>query len=180
MKNIFIGGVARSGKSTFAKMIKENGNYNYIPLDYFTSSLKHNFPETNITSNVVIDPKSSENLALLLSRVISIMNNTKEKYLIDSAHIMPKDIMKYIDLEKWDVYYVGYPNVSSKDKFDIIRKYDSKYDWTSKRSDEELLEIVDSLINLSKEIESQCQELNITFIDTSKGIDVLKEKWKKR
>ena len=62
MKNIFIAGVARSGKSTLAKKLQENTRYNHIPLDYFTSSLKHKFPETNITSNVVINKTNSENL----------------------------------------------------------------------------------------------------------------------
>ena len=53
MKNIFIGGVSKSGKSTLSKRLKEN-NYNHIPLDYFASSFKRNFPETKITSNVLV------------------------------------------------------------------------------------------------------------------------------
>ena len=43
MKNIFIAGVAKSGKSTLARILKEKYNYNHIPLDYFASSLKRNF-----------------------------------------------------------------------------------------------------------------------------------------
>ena len=35
MKNIFIAGVARSGKSTLSKILKEIGDYNHIPIDYF-------------------------------------------------------------------------------------------------------------------------------------------------
>ena len=35
MKNIFIGGVAKSGKSTFAKIFSDKAKYNHIPLDYF-------------------------------------------------------------------------------------------------------------------------------------------------
>ena len=85
MKNIFIAGVARSGKSTLAKKIQKNGDFNHIPLDYFASSLKHNFPETKITSNVVIDSESSKNLSLLLSRVINIIDCKDEKFIIDSA-----------------------------------------------------------------------------------------------
>lgn len=166
-KNVFIGGVARSGKSTLANKILESNKYNHIPVDYFTSSFKHNFPECGITSNVVIDKDSSSKLALFLSRVINIIDLKEEKFIIDSAHIMPRDIVKYVDLDKWDVYYVGYPNITKEDKFNVIRKYDDQSDWTFKRSDEELLEILDDLIKLSKEIEKECLEYNIKFIDTS-------------
>ena len=170
IKNVFIGGVARSGKSTLANKILKSNKYNHIPVDYFTSSFKHNFPECGITSNVVIDKESSSKLALFLSRVINIIDYKDEKFIIDSAHIMPKDIMRYIDLNKWDVYYVGYPNITKEEKFDIIRKFDDQSDWTFKRTDEELLEILDNLIKLSKEIEEECLKYNIKFIDTSYDI----------
>ena len=170
MKHIFIGGVAKSGKSTFAEKICENKKYNHIPLDYFASSLKHNFPETKITSNVIINEESSKNLSLLLSRVINIMNDKEEPFIIDSAHILPKHIIEYIDLNKWDIYFVGYPNITKEDKFNILRKYDKETDWTKKRTDEELLNTIDKLITLSKQIEQECLELNIPFIDTSKDL----------
>lgn len=170
MKHIFIGGVAKSGKSTLAEKICFNKEYNHIPLDYFASSLKHNFPECKITSNVIINEESSKNLSLLLSRVINIMNDKKELFIIDSAHILPKHIIEYIDLNKWDIYYVGYPNITKEDKFNLLRKYDKDTDWTRKRTDKELLDTLDKLINLSKEIELQCKEYNIPFIDTSNDL----------
>ncbi len=165
-KNIFVGGVARSGKSTLAKRLGKQHEYNHFPLDYVTSSLKNNFPETGISSSVVIGD-SSEKLALLLSTVVRIIENKDEKFIIDSAHIMPKDIAPYLDKSKWDIYFIGYPNVSKFTKFSTIRKYDDHTDWTSRRSDEELLSIIEKLIEISKKIQSQCEELGITFIDTS-------------
>ena len=170
MKHIFIGGVAKSGKSTLAEKLCQNKNYNHIPLDYFASSLKHNFPETKITSNVIINEESSKNLSLLLSRVINIMNDKEEPFIIDSAHILPKHIMEYMDLNKWDIYFIGYPNITKEEKFNILRKYDKETDWTRKRTDEELLNTIDKLITLSKQIEQECLELNIPFIDTSKDL----------
>ncbi len=167
MKNILIIGVSRSGKTTLAKKLKKDSNYNYIPLDYFTSSLKRNFPSTNIKSNVVIDRESSKNLALFLSRVIEIIDYTNEKYIIDSAHLYLEDIIKYIDTNKWDIYCLGYPNITKEEKFREIRKYDSNKDWTYKKSDEELLDILDKLINISKELELESKKYNIKFIDTS-------------
>lgn len=169
-KHIFIAGTAKSGKSTFAEKICANKKYNHIPLDYFTSSLKHNFKETKITSNVVIEEESSANLALLLSRVMNIMNDNDEPFIIDSAHILPRDIIKYIDLDKWDIYYFGYPNTTPQDKFKLLRTYDKEESWTRKRTDQELLATLDKLISLSKQIEQECLKYNITFIDTSNDL----------
>lgn len=169
-KHIFIAGTAKSGKSTFAEKICANYKYNHIPLDYFASSLKHNFPDTKITSNVVIQEESSANLALLLSRVMNIMNDKDEPFIIDSAHILPRDIIKYIDRDKWDIYYFGYPNITAQDKFNILRTFDGEESWTRKRTDEELLNTLEKLVTLSKEIEKECLEYKITFIDTSKDL----------
>lgn len=170
MKNIFIAGVAKSGKSTLSKILTEKASYNHIPLDYFASSLKHNFPETKITSNVIIDKESSKNLALLLSRVIDIMNNSEEKFIIDSAHILPQDIIKYLDKDKWEIYYLGYPHITAFEKLKLIRKYEREEDWTRKRDDKELLKTLEQLITISIEIKEQCESLNITFIDTSRDL----------
>lgn len=178
MKNIFIAGVAKSGKSTVAKALIQDRKYNHIPMDYFASSLKHNFPETKITSNVVIDRESSKNLSKLLSRVIQIMNGTDEKFILDSAHILPQDISEYLDREKWDIYFLGYPTVTAEEKLTIIRKYESENDWTYKRTDEEMLIILQKLIDLSIEIRSECERLGITFIDTGKDLNLVIEELK--
>ena len=172
MKNIFIGGTAKSGKSRLAVELCKKYNINHIPLDYFASSFKHIFPEIGITSNVVIDKTSSEKLSLFLSRIIEIIESKDDEYfVIDSAHIYPSDIIKYLDKNKWDIYYLGYPNISEKEKIEEIRKY-TKGGWTNKKSEEELLSTFKDLINISKTIKKECENNNIKFIDTS-NVDVL-------
>ncbi len=174
-KNVFIGGVARSGKSTFTKRLRKINNYSHFPLDYVTSSLKNNFPECEISNSVVIG-ESSEKVSRLLSTIAKIMESKDEKFIVDSAHVMPKDVVPYLDRDKWDIYFIGYPNVSKFTKFSTIRKYDDKTDWTSRKGDEELLSIVEKLISISKKIEEQCEELDIPFIDTSSDmIEVIDE-----
>lgn len=167
MKNIFIGGVAKSGKSRLATYLCRKYNINHIPIDYFASSFKHNFPNFGITSNVIIDKKSSKLLSLFLSRFIEIAESKDDEFFIlDSAHILPQDIIKYLNPEKWDIYYLGYPNITSEDKIKEIRKY-SKGGWTNKKSQKELLEIFNKLITISENIEKTCAENNINFVDTS-------------
>lgn len=173
MKNIFIGGVAKSGKSRLAIDLCKKYGMNHIPLDYFASSFKRNFPEVGIKTNVIIDPDSSKLLSLFISRFIDIAeSNEDELFILDSAHVLPDDIIKFLNPKKWDVYFVGYPNTTSLDKLEEVKKYISN-GWIYSRSEEELIEIFDRLINLSKEIEKICKEKSINFIDTS-NTDVLK------
>ena len=167
MKNIFIGGVAKRGKTRLAIDLCKKYNMNHIPIDYFASSFKHNFPNIGITSNVIINDESSKLLSLFLSRFIEIAeSNEEEFFILDSAHILPQDIIQYLNPEKWDVYYLGYPNTSSEDKIKEIKKY-TKGGWTDNKSQEELLEIFNELIMISKNIQKICLEKSITFIDTS-------------
>ena len=75
---------------------------------------------------------------------------------------------------KWDIYYLGYPNIDPREKFNIIRKYDTEKDWSYSRTDEELLDICKKLVLMSKEIEEECNNLDIKFIDTSYGLNIEK------
>ena len=167
MKNIFIGGVAKSGKSRLAEYLCKKYNMNHIPIDYLASSFKHNFPEIGITSNVIINEKSSELLSLFMSRFIKIAeSNDEELFVLDSAHIFPQDILKYLDTSKWDIYYLGYPNITAEGKIDEINKY-IKDGWTNKKNRKELLDIFKELIKISDDIKKTCIKNNIKFIDTS-------------
>lgn len=114
LRNVFIVGAARTEKSTLSKKLQQKGDYNHIPLDYFITSLKHNFKETKISSKVVIDKENSKKLALLLSRVIKIIDSKDEKFMIDSVHISPQDIIQYLDKDKCEIYYLGYLTISKK------------------------------------------------------------------
>lgn len=98
-------------------------------------------------------------MSLFLSRVIEIIDSTDEKFIIDSAHILPEDINVYLDRDKWDIYYLGYPNTDKESKVKDIRKYETEEDWTYKKSDEKLLDIFDKLILLSKDEQKMCENL---------------------
>ena len=54
---------------------------------------------------------------------------------------------------------MGYPNTDKETKVKAIRKYETEEDWTYKKSDEELLDIFDKLILLSKDEQKMCENL---------------------
>lgn len=169
-KNIFIGGVARTGKSTIAEKISKDNIYNHIPVDYIATSFNQNFPNCKINNRVIIDD-GSINLSLFLSTIIKQIEESNEKFVLDSAHVMPHDIIKYLDKEKWDIYFIGYPNIEPETKFNMIRKFDNERSWTRNFNDKDMLELVKGLIEVSKKIKKECEEYNICFIDTSKDFN---------
>lgn len=132
-------------------------------------------PKTGIKTSVIIGD-SSPKLALLLSKTMDIMNDKKEKFIIDSAHIMPHDILKYIDREKWDIVFLGYPNTTAEAKIKIILEKDDEKDWSRKKTYDELYFRINALVGISKTIQEECEKFGITFVDTSNDFDKQIEK----
>ena len=82
MKNLLIAGVAKSGKSTICEKICEEEKYNHIPFDYITASMKRNYPEWGVKSDVIIN-ETSKILCTLFKTITDIINDTDEKFIID-------------------------------------------------------------------------------------------------
>ena len=152
MKNLLIAGVAKSGKSTICEKICEEEKYNHIPFDYITASMKRNYPEWGVKSDVIIN-NTSKILCTLFKTITDIINDTDEKFIIDCAHIYPHDIVNKLDLNKWN-----------------IRKYDIN-GWTTKKSNDELKAIINKLKDISNIIKQECGKYNFTFIDTSNNFE---------
>ena len=169
MKNLLIEGVAKSGKSTICEKICEEKRYNHIPFDYITASMKRNYPEWGVKSDVIIN-NTSKILCTLFKTITDIINDTDEKFIIDCAHIYPHDIVNKLDLNKWKIIFVGYPNIDVDEKVKNIRKYDIN-GWTTKKSDGELRTIINKLKDISNIIKQECDKYNFTFIDTSNNFE---------
>ena len=99
MKNLLIAGVAKSGKSTICEKICEEKRYNHIPFDYITASMKRNYPEWGVKSDVIIND-TSKILCTLFKTITDIINDTDEKFIIGCAHIYPQDIDTLINKVK--------------------------------------------------------------------------------
>ena len=102
--------------------------------------------------------------------MVLIINDTDEKFIIDCAHIYPHDIVNKLDLNKWKIIFVGYPNIDVDEKVKNIRKYDIN-GWTTKKSDGELKVIINKLKEISNIIKQECDKYNFTFIDTSNNFE---------
>ena len=95
MKNIIICGLIGTGKTTLAKKISQNLNYEYIDLNKKMSIYKHG--------------NDKELLSKELRKEIDKYIYKIENSVIDCEYlILPEDYSNYLSKNKCDIIYFGY------------------------------------------------------------------------
>lgn len=171
MKNIMILGICRTGKTTFSKMIqKEFKNYQIIEVDTIISALQKTVPEVPIgfIHDNLPENKLPEFLNLYIQKNIS-KNGKSLGFIINADSIMPRDLVKFFDLSNMAVYYFVSRDLTPKQILENCRKYDCKEEWTTRRTDEKLLEHFKFYKDIEKEIIDECKKYNIKCVDMSKN-----------
>lgn len=175
MKNILILGICRTGKSTFSKMLqKEFRNYQIIEVDTIISALQKTIP--NIPIGFIHDNLKENKLPEFLNLFIqkNINKNGKELgFIINGDSILPEDLLKYFDLNNMIIYYFVTEKLSPKQILENCRKFDSKEEWTIRRTDEELLNHFEFYKDVEKKIINDCKKYNIKCIDTSENRQII-------
>lgn len=178
--NIVIFGSSRSGKTTLAKKITKEFNFCYISIDRIVTGFQYGMPELNINH----EDRSGKTVKLLspflLNYIKSLDSSSLKKddifYVIEGAYI---DINEYIDFfTKRNILLIVLLQTKLKrqDLFNNIRKYDKDSEWTSKMTDDELLNYCDNLVEFNKNIQKYCIKNNINYYDTSFNRDKVMEK----
>ena len=171
MKNIIIFGICRTGKSTISKMIqKEFKNYQIIEVDTIISALQKTIPDLPIgfIHDNLKENKLPEFLNLLIQKNIN-KNGEDLGFIINGDSILPEDLLKYFDLKNVIVYYFVTEKLSPEQILQNCRKFDSEKEWTTRRTDTELLDHFRFYKNIEKEIIMECQKYNIKYVDTSEN-----------
>ena len=158
MKNIMILGICRTGKTTFSKMIqREFNNYQIIEVDTIISALQRTVP--NVPIGFIHDNLKENRLPEFLNLLIqkNINKNGKELGFIING----------------DSYYFVTEKLSPKQILENCRKFDAKEEWTTRRSDDELLNHFKFYKDIEKKIISDCKIYNIKCIDTSENRQIV-------
>lgn len=175
MKKIMIFGICRTGKTTFSRMIqKEFPNYQIIEVDTIISALQKTV--NNIPIGFIHDELEENYLPQFLNLMIekNIKKNGKDlSFIINGDSIMPEDLKKHFDLDDAIVYYFVNSKLSPQDILNNCRKYDAKTEWTSRRSDEEIIKHMKFYKNIEKKIIEDCKKYDISCIDTSENRDII-------
>lgn len=169
-KHMIIAGVPRSGKTTLTSKLAKSLKYQHLAMDTIVMAFDKVFPETGILHTDCWDfVQTSEKFIKFLKRMTEIDNYAKFDYkmALDLYHITPKDFSENMDRNLCDIYFLGYPNISVEEKFQQIRKFDTEFDWTSKSTDDVVLEHLTKYIEISKWLEKECKKYDLPFVDVS-------------
>jgi hypothetical protein len=85
-------------------------------------------------------------------------------YVIEGSYLSEETILKYKD--DFTVIVLINDYKSPKEFFDNIKKYDSKSDWTSNLSDNELMDYCVNLYESEKNVKRFCKDNNIKYYVT--------------
>ncbi len=163
LKNIYLVGPARSGKTLTATILQQEYGYTHIIMDAVIETLSEVAPILGIKHGALETP---EFLEFLESYSRNLFKYTKHN-IIDLETFNPQTANSLLNKDESTVIYLGYPNLTPQEKLEQIRKFDTEFDWTRRLSDEELLELLSKHIQTSKRLQKEAEEYGYTFIDTS-------------
>lgn len=90
--------------------------------------------------------------------------------IVNGDSIMPEDLVKYFNLENTKVYYFVHPELSTEEIVKRCRKYDNNNEWTTRRSDEQLIKHMNFYKEIEKQIIEQCKKYGFKCVDTSNNM----------
>ena len=170
--NILIFGICRSGKSTFSKKIyDEFSNCQIIEVDTILAALQESMNKKE-SIGFIHDNIENNCLPIFLNSLLRRNNqkcDNEYNFVVNADSIMPRDLIKYFDLEKTIVYYFVNPSLSPFEILNNCRKYDKETEWTYRKSDEEILQHLQFYKKVEREIIDECKQYGFRCIDTSEN-----------
>lgn len=172
MKTVIIGGVCRAGKSRLANMIFTNAKSTIIHADSLTNFLKNNVPErfsVDFQLDGVLKPDPSE---IIIKKLIRHMGKEFDYLkIVESSVIAPATVNQHFRGDQYISLFLGYPRVDVLQKLNEIRQaaVDDSYCWSHQYSDQEMLRYIEHFKQLSIEVERNCQQVDLQFMDTSEN-----------
>ena len=160
MKNIIICGLIGTGKTTLAKKVSQNLNYNYIDL--------------NKKVNTDTFESDKEFLSKKLRQQIDNYIYKLKNSVIDCEYlILPNDYSNYLSKDICDIIYLGFYDVDINILYDkFVQDYKSK----GKKYDEtDLLNQLKYFKKISEKIYNDCKKYGYKFFDISKDKSIVLE-----
>ena len=181
-RNIIVAGVPRAGKSTLSHMLTKHG-FTHVSMDSIIAGFERVFPETGINTYAGMSSLDtlntiSEKIAPFIYAMMGSGEYGEHGFgaVFDVYQLLPHDYVKHIkpqigevEIDSYDVkiVYLGSSDVTPDERFVIQKKFDTERDYTFYKTDEELREGADYIVEQSKLIKSQCEQYGLPYYDTS-------------
>ena len=172
--NLIVAGVPRAGKSTAAHLLSRRYGYQHISMDAIIAGFEKCFPETGVSTYQGLS--SMDTLRLISGKMapfVRAMLDSAEYdefepgMALDMYQLLPEDYDKYIRGANCEIVYLLTSDVTPEERFLIQKKYDTERDYTFCKSDEELREGAEYIVEQSILMRKQCEELRLPYYETA-------------
>ena len=173
--NIIIAGVPRAGKSTISNLLSKRYGYQHVSMDSIIAGFEKCFPETGVSTYQGLS--SMETLHVISGKMAPFVRAMLESgeydehepgMVLDMYQILPKDYDKYIRGANCEIVYFITSDVTPEERFLIQKRYDTEKDYTFYKSDEELREGAEYIVEQSILMKKQCMELDLPYYETAR------------
>ena len=177
--NIIIAGVPRAGKSTVSHLLSKRYGYQHISMDSIIADFEKCFPETGV--NTYQGLSSLETLRVISSKMAPFVRAMLDSgeydefepgMVLDMYQLLPEDYDKCIRGANCEIVYFITSNVSPEERFLIQKKYDTEKDYTFYKSDDELREGAEYIVEQSIMMKEQCERYGLPYYETAKQRDL--------
>ena len=177
--NIIIAGVPRVGKSTVSHLLSKRYGYQHISMDSIIAGFEKCFPETGV--NTYQGLSSLETLRVISSKMAPFVRAMLDSgeydefepgMVLDMYQLLPEDYDKYVRGANCEIVYFITSNVSPEERFLIQKKYDTEKDYTFYKSDDELREGAEYIVEQSIMMKEQCERYGLPYYETAKQRDL--------
>jgi hypothetical protein len=177
--NIIIAGVPRAGKSTVSHLLSKRYGYQHISMDSIIAGFEKCFPETGV--NTYQGLSSLETLRVISSKMAPFVRAMLDSgeydefepgMVLDMYQLLPEDYDKYIRGANCEIAYFITSDVSPEERFLIQKKYDTEKDYTFYKSDDELREGAEYIVEQSIMMKEQCKRYGLPYYETAKQRDL--------
>ena len=178
--NIIIAGVPRAGKSTVSHMLFEKYGYQHVSMDSIIAGFEKCFPETGVSTYQGLS--SLETLRVISSKMAPFVRAMLDSgeydeftpgMVLDMYQLLPEDYDRYIRGANCEIVYFITSDVTPEERFIIQKKYDTEKDYTFYKSDEELREGAEYIVEQSILIKEQCKKYGLRYYETAREREVV-------
>ena len=173
--NIIIAGVPRAGKSTVSHILSPKYGYQHVSMDSIIAGFEKCFPETGVSTYQGLS--SLDTLRVISSKMapfVRAMLDSAEYdefapgMVLDMYQLLPEDYDKYIRGANCEIVYFITSDVTPEERFLIQKKYDTKKDYSFYKSDEELREGAEYIVEQSILMKEQCEKYGLPYYETAR------------
>ena len=177
--NLIIAGVPRAGKSTISHLLSKQFGYQHVSMDSIIAGFEKCFPETGV--NTYQGLSSLETLRVISSKMAPFVRAMLDSgeydefepgMVLDMYQLLPEDYDKYIRGANCEIAYFITSDVSPEERFLIQKKYDTEKDYTFYKSDDELREGAEYIVEQSIMMKEQCKRYGLPYYETAKQRDL--------